>query len=157
MDHSTIFFSPEGREEAVVSSSEVCRKDDEGRRREGGVALTQKAAFTWGAQAKALIILSEADRKAAERDVADWKRIKPFFSLSQPAQNLFEVPYSGAAARGDKELGDIAPSLDVSIRVLGISLGCNQELLETEWNFTGNDIKFFSVFQSLSYIRTNLS
>lgn len=101
--------------------------------------------------------MSEADRKAAERDVADWKRIKPFFSLSQPAQNLFEVPYSGAAARGDKELGDIAPSLDVSIRVLGISLGSNQELLETAWNFTGNNIKFFSVFQSLSYIRTSLS
>lgn len=57
-----------------MSSSEVCRKDDEGCRREGGVAFTLKAALIWGAQAKALIISSEAGTKAAERDIADWKK-----------------------------------------------------------------------------------
>ena len=47
---------------------------------EGGVvwwwwgALTYRAVPTWGAQAKALIFLSEAGRKGTERNVANWKK-----------------------------------------------------------------------------------
>lgn len=82
--------------------------------------------------------------------------VKCSFSHCQPAQNLFDVLYSRAAAGDDEELGEITPSLDVSIRALSVSISWNQEPKPPAWNFTGFKIKFFSVVQSLSDTRTSL-
>lgn len=152
---SAAFCSPQGWEEAVISGREKCRQDTEGCRRNVGVTLSHRGLPpTWVPGQRPW---SSWVRKAGKHQTGMCQTARsqtlllPLPTCPEPVWRL----YSRAAA-GDVELGETAPSRDVSIRALSVSISWNQEPKPPAWNFTGFNIKFFSVVQSLSDIRTSL-
>lgn len=147
-----VFFFHHGRKESVVSGCEVCGRmmGDTGGR--VGDALTWRAAPTWGVQTKARIILSEAGRKASERDAVNWQKSPPPVPTPTPSPEPVWSPlFRSCCWRW------WTASPDGRIQLFRISTGWNWEPKLTIWNFTGINIKCFPGVQSLSYTRTSLS